>query len=71
MGYRKVLVIAVVLALAISIATARSLEKRSPQEDEGADDPCVSSPWKLFYAFANWCETGEVGAKAPAEEGAE
>ena len=55
-----------IFALLLATGNARTLEKRSPQEETEAADPCVSSAWTLFYAFGNWCETGEVGAKNPA-----
>ena len=55
-----------IFALLLASGNTRTLEKRSPQEETEATDPCVGGAWTLFYAFANWCETGEVGAKDPA-----
>ncbi len=57
-----------IFALLLATGNAKTLEKRSPQEETETVDPCLGSPWTIFYAFGNWCETGEVGAKNPALE---
>ena len=55
---------------------ARSLKKRSPQEEEGGEeggaiDHCApGSAWLNFFAFMTWCEDGTVGAKPPPPEDA-
>ena len=67
MDLRKMLFsVLAIFALLLASGNARTLEKRSPQEETEAADPCEGSAWTLFYAFGNWCETGEVGAKDPA-----
>ena len=69
MGLKAALVcVVVIFALILASGNAKSLEKRSPQEEAEAADPCAGSPWTIFYAFGNWCDTGEVGAKNPALE---
>ena len=65
---RMLLRVMVAFAMLFVVGNASPIEKRSPQEEGEAADPCAGGPWTLFYAFGNWCETGEVGAKAPAEE---
>ena len=61
----------------LSITDARSLKKRSPQDEEGGEegeiDWCAGLPnpaWLNFFAFKTWCDDGTVGAKAPAAEDA-
>ena len=67
MDLRKVLFcVAMVFALLVSTGNARTLEKRSPQEE--AADPCAGGPWNNFFSFMSWCETGTPGAKNPALE---
>ena len=70
MDLRKVFFcVMTVFALILSTGNARNLEKRSPQEEAAEPvDHCAGGPWTNFYAFLNWCETGEVGAKAVVEE---
>ena len=77
MNMKKMLVCGMaIFALVLSSGSARSLEKRSPQEDgaeEGGSDPCVApNAWQNFFSFKTWCVDGIVGAKPPAiaEEGA-
>ena len=67
MDLRRILLpVLAVFALLLASGSARTLEKRAPQEETEAADPCDGGAWTLFYAFGNWCETGEVGAKNPA-----
>ena len=61
----------------LSITDARSLKKRSPQDEEGGEegemDWCAGLPnpaWLNFFAFMTWCEDGTVGAKPPPPEDA-
>lgn len=69
MDFKKMLLrVMVTLAMLFVAGNASPIDKRSPQEETEAADPCAGGPFTLFYAFANWCETGEVGAKAPVEE---
>ena len=69
MDLKKVLLrVMVAFAMLFVVVNSSPIEKRSPQEETEAADPCAGGPWTLFYAFGNWCETGEVGAKPPAEE---
>ena len=76
MNMKKMLVcVMAIFALVLASGSARSLEKRSPQEDgaEEGSDPCVApNAWQNFFLFKTWCFDGIVGAKPPAiaEEGA-
>ena len=71
--------LAVVAICIFSLTNARSLKKRSPQDDEGGEeggaidwcDPAGEFPaWLNFFAFKTWCDDGTVGAKAPPPEDA-
>ena len=67
---------AIVAICVLSMTDARSLKKRSPQEEEGGEeegaiDHCApGSAWLNFFAFMTWCEDGTVGAKPPPPEDA-
>ena len=57
----------VIFALIFASGNAKTLEKRSPEEGGEGIDHCTGA-FGNFFAFMNWCETGEVGAKPVAAE---
>ena len=78
MNLQKIFACFAIFAICVlSITDARSLKKRSPQDEEAGEegeiDWCAGLPnpaWLNFFAFKTWCEDGTVGAKAPAPEDA-
>ena len=77
MNLQKIFACFAIFAICVlSMTDARSLKKRSPQEEEGGEeegaiDHCApGSAWLNFFAFMTWCEDGTVGAKPPPPEDA-
>ena len=58
----------VIFALIFASGNAKTLEKRDAQEEGGEGIDHCTGAFGNFFAFMNWCETGEVGAKPVAVE---
>ena len=71
MDIKKIVICSIlVFALVVTLAEARIIGKRSPEEGEesgGPPDWCASA-FLNHFSFATWCEDGTVGAKPPAVE---